>query len=807
MIVLQQVLQKVWHGVQLNGDDIVALCLLLAMIASLSHLITMLITRWGERHIAAKSLLASLLVHAVCLLGLEVFDPLDPTRTVAVAEIYAPPEVITQILVESEDTVSLRESGNTPVPDQPTAADTELSRLPQQARLMDVPDVPDRTQEQLDSLKTQAEDVSQFEESLNPESTVSVDAGMEGPRAAAASDPASELRTLLEKSNADVYVADTERVQTRRGDLTVDDEAQEPQMSAGSVNRIDTDITVEDTSVSAPAINMPSAILLPQADDSEVIRSKAAPLTGTDPLEVAGLSLEQPRRRTTSARSFESRLPRPARTLPGMNPGRRPVRPNSLTPRTPVPLSSEYDEVRIGVSSARLNDALKSAATLVDNDVHSIRRRDSRPATYVLRNLDQRREAAARFGGTVESEAAVELSLKWLSAMQSPDGHWDAETHGSGLVRVDENGVVRNNAGRDADTGITALVTLSFLGAGYTHESGRHAISVDRALDWLISQQDSEGSLAGEASHYANMYCHAMATYALAEALGMQTDVIIGPIVDPVVPAAGPYVTQQLAASIMLQQGLAPHLAAACANRRVSANADSVSYGLRRVDEFRLRAALLKAVTYTISQQDPKSGGWRYRFGQEGDVSMFGWQMMSLKSAAIAGVSINPTVRQRMIEFLNSVRQGGSGGLFGYRRSVIIEGQETEPVTPVMTAEALFCQQMLGYPRESVASREAVQYLLRNLPRLSQLNMYYWYYGTLAMYQYGGQPWEDWNSVVRDTLISQQRRDGQLAGSWDPNGPWGRYGGRLYSTAISTMTLEVYYRLLPLYRMNEDGDK
>ena len=38
-----------------------------------------------------------------------------------------------------------------------------------------------------------------------------------------------------------------------------------------------------------------------------------------------------------------------------------------------------------------------------------------------------------------------------------------------------------------------------------------------------------------------------------------------------------------------------------------------------------------------------------------------------------------------------------------------------------------------------------------------------------------------------------------FAGSWDPSGPWGRYGGRLYSTAISTLTLEVYYRLLPLY--------
>ncbi|MEO2028154.1 MAG: prenyltransferase/squalene oxidase repeat-containing protein [Fuerstiella sp.] len=807
MTVLKLVLQKVWHGGQLNGDDIVALCLLVAMIASLSHLITMLVTRWGDRHIAVKSLLASLMVHAVCLLGLEVFDPLDPTQTVAAAEIYTPPEMVTRILVESDDAVSLSESGNTPVPDQPTAPDTELARLPQQARLMDVPDAPDREQEQLDSLKTLAEDVSQFEQSLNPESTVPVDAGMQAPHVAAANDPAADLRTMLEQSKADVYVPETERVQTKRGDITADAAPQERQMSAGSVNRIDTNVVVEDTSVSTPSTNLQSSISVPQAENADVIRNKAAPLPGTDPLEVAGLSLDQPRKRTSMARSFESRLPRPSRTLPSADPGRRPVRQNSLTPQTPIPLSSEYDEVRIGMSSANMTDALRSAATLVDTDVHSIRRRDSRPATYVLRNLEHRREAAARFGGTVESEAAVELSLKWLSAMQSADGHWDAESHGAGLVRVDENGVARNNAGRDADTGITALVTLSFLGAGYTHENGKHAISVDKALGWMIDQQDSEGSLAGGASHYANMYCHAMATYALAEALGMQTDVLVGPIVDPLIPAAGPYVAQQIAASMMLQQGLSPHLAAASANSRVYANADAIAYGLRRVDEVRLRAALLKAVTYTISQQDPKSGGWRYQFGQEGDVSMFGWQMMSLKSAAIAGVSIDPTVRQRMIRFLHSVRQGDNGGLFGYRRSVIIEGQETEPVTPVMTAEALFCQQMLGYPRESVASREAVQYLMRNLPRLSQLNMYYWYYGTLAMYQYGGQPWEDWNSVVRDTLISQQRRDGQFAGSWNPTGPWGRYGGRLYSTAISTMTLEVYYRLLPLYRMNEHRDK
>jgi hypothetical protein len=120
-----------------------------------------------------------------------------------------------------------------------------------------------------------------------------------------------------------------------------------------------------------------------------------------------------------------------------------------------------------------------------------------------------------------------------------------------------------------------------------------------------------------------------------------------------------------------------------------------------------------------------------------------------------------------------------------------------------MTAEALFCQQMLGYPQDSASNTESVAYLMRNTPRLSDLNYYYWYYGTLAMYQNGGRAWQDWNSVVREVLIGEQIKSGRLAGSWDPNDEWGRYGGRLYSTALATLTLEVYYRFLPLYRMND----
>jgi hypothetical protein len=126
-----------------------------------------------------------------------------------------------------------------------------------------------------------------------------------------------------------------------------------------------------------------------------------------------------------------------------------------------------------------------------------------------------------------------------------------------------------------------------------------------------------------------------------------------------------------------------------------------------------------------------------------------------------------------------------------------------------MTAESLFCKQILGMTPKNAASLEAVEYLRRYPPHRSQANFYYWYYGTLAMFQYGAggdansgdadareraEAWEEWNVTLRDLLVMDQRTAGPLAGSWDPNGLWGGYGGRVYTTAVATLCLEVYYR-------------
>ena len=79
--------------------------------------------------------------------------------------------------------------------------------------------------------------------------------------------------------------------------------------------------------------------------------------------------------------------------------------------------------------------------------------------------------------------------------------------------------------------------------------------------------------------------------------------------------------------------------------------------------------------------------------------------------------------------------------------------------------------------------------------------MYYNYYATQVMKQYGGKDWDKWNKKMRDYLVKEQSKSGNSAGSWHLGGKNHntKRGGRLYETAMAVMTLEVYYRFLPLY--------
>ncbi len=215
----------------------------------------------------------------------------------------------------------------------------------------------------------------------------------------------------------------------------------------------------------------------------------------------------------------------------------------------------------------------------------------------------------------------------------------------------------------------------------------------------------------------------------------------------------------------------------------------SEAYGM--TEDHRLRTFVQRGVNYSVDAQDPSGGGYRYNPRDPGDTSQAGWQLMALKSADLAGVSFPTKTRDGLIRYLRSVSAGQHGGLASYRPG--------ERVSRPMTAEAMVCWQFLGLSRDHPACDEAGDYLLGELPGVGEANLYYWYYGTLTMYQLGGQHWSRWNESLQKTLLARQRKQGDQAGSWDADTVWGGYGGRVYSTALSTLCLEVYYRFLPLY--------
>ena len=90
--------------------------------------------------------------------------------------------------------------------------------------------------------------------------------------------------------------------------------------------------------------------------------------------------------------------------------------------------------------------------------------------------------------------------------------------------------------------------------------------------------------------------------------------------------------------------------------------------------------------------------------------------------------------------------------------------------------------------------------LITNTPKFDPtynqrtMDFYYWYFGTLAMFQIGGETWKTWNENIKSTLLSMQSKTGNEKGSWDPIDKWSGYGGRVYTTSMAILTLEVYYR-------------
>lgn len=367
---------------------------------------------------------------------------------------------------------------------------------------------------------------------------------------------------------------------------------------------------------------------------------------------------------------------------------------------------------------------------------------------YAKRTQGNREQWIGNYGGNAASEKAVADGLQWLARHQGADGAWTNKCLDMHPESRCEKDVPCTGDGENYEMAHTGLTLLAFQAAGnYYFNDTPYSNQVAKALDWLVEHQREDGGLVGSRTpkkknatyHQFYMYEHGIATFALADAC------------------------------------------AAAAAMRQPANEKYLD-------------ALRKAVDFIVQNQHD-DGGWRYdnRKVSESDSSVSGWQVLALKSAKEAGVFVDSTCIEKVREFFKGLEKPETGQTKYVRRQI-----RTEATTGVGMLAKQFLLDEPDAPLVKKAAEHLANYAEKKWPDRratgSDLDFYLWYNCTLGMFQAGTETWNRWNNLVRDTIVGLQRHGDQcVRGSWDPD-VYGKPGGRIYSTALAVLTLEVYYR-------------
>lgn len=395
------------------------------------------------------------------------------------------------------------------------------------------------------------------------------------------------------------------------------------------------------------------------------------------------------------------------------------------------------------------DDPLKSEPESIDPLTHGPAQEN--PERVPIASLYEGRSETARTtamlsgGGDETTEQAVLRGLRWLVRNQYRKGYWSLRgPYSDGAINVDNWHAA------------TGMALLAFQGHGNTCERGEFRENVKAGWSWLLLQQQDDGAFYKPDSQTQEhlFYTHGICTIAICELYAMTQD---------------------------------PETKA------------------------KLKISAQKAIDYCVARQT-KTGGWKYgRNDFQSDVSVTGWIVMALHSGRIAGLEVPQETLDRVTAFLDDV--GEAGSKYPYEKDM--------DVNRCMTAEALLCRMFLGWNHDDERLAHGVNWLVEpenlvcftrrdEMNRLNPRHTYYWYYATQTLHHFQGRQWKTWNDVMKQRVCENQNRTkgDRNEGSWDPYRPtrdaYAAEGGRLYVTCLSIYMLEVYYRHLPIYRINPD---
>jgi len=200
--------------------------------------------------------------------------------------------------------------------------------------------------------------------------------------------------------------------------------------------------------------------------------------------------------------------------------------------------------------------------------------------------------------------------------------------------------------GKKHATAMTSFGIMAFLSAGITVDHSEHGVYLLKAIRYVLEQQDANGYFGKKDG--SKMYGHGVTTLMLAEAIGMV-----------------------------------------------------------REDELeeRIRKSLTRAVALTVNAAQIKKskshqGGWRYNpTSANSDLSLSGWQLLSLHAAQQVGITVPEKVIRNAVAYTK--RNSAPDGKVGYQSATN---------SPVLRGLGLLCL--------SIGGIRSTSFLLKDLSKM-----------------------------------------------------------------------------------------
>ncbi len=282
-------------------------------------------------------------------------------------------------------------------------------------------------------------------------------------------------------------------------------------------------------------------------------------------------------------------------------------------------------------------------------------------------------------------------------------------------------------------TAISSLAVMAHFAAGHTLEDQRYGAALRRAVAAVLDRQDEDGYFGRQDG--SNMYGHGITALMLAEAIGMSRD-------------------DQL--------------------------------------EERMHRALQRAVAVTvnaalIAKRPGHEGGWRYQPNQvDSDLSLSGWQLMSLHAVQQVGMPVPENVITAAVAYAR--RMTTNDGKVGYANP----GEDHAALRGL----ALFCFALVGEEESPEAVAVASRIVNDPIRWEGEYFFYRAYYDAVGLARARPDLWLSYAPILEGLLLQHQKPDG----SWDAPGAEASRAGPAYTTSMAVLALAVERHVLPAYQ-------